>query len=255
MIYTMVHIQMAMILLKSNSDINETKLVKQITNDWGSDLNISEFERTSQAFSFDLNKIQFIVSEIHTPFPSKDLELPSKTAYHWKEAEAEVSTHTSHILIFARGEVDEIEISKQLTRITASVIKISDSIGVFWGASSQVIQNSLFLEQSELLSTNKLPLMLWIKTTGHKNEDGTYYLHTIGLNLYGYKEFEIESYRKTYSEGFAMLLDLSSHVINYKSALKEGNFSSPLIQDGFKLKYKKSALNPKDDVISIMNLS
>ncbi|WP_457919992.1 hypothetical protein [Candidatus Lokiarchaeum ossiferum] len=249
----MVHIQMAMILLKSKSDINETKLVEQIANDWGSGLEISEFERTSQAFSFDWNKIQFIISEIPTPFPSKDLELPSKTAYHWKEAEAEVSSHSSHILIFTRGEVDPIEISKQLTRVTASVCKISDSIGVFWGASSQVIQDSLFIEQSNLLSSNKLPLMLWIKTTGHKNDDGTYYLHTIGLNLYGYMEFEIESYRKTYSEGFALLLELSSLVINNKSALKEGKIYIPLIQDKIKLKYKKSSLNPVEDVISIIN--
>ncbi len=244
--------QLSMVMLNNSMAIIEKSLVENLNMNWKDEFKISNFSEKDNTIMFVSDTIQFAISEMLIAIPSEDLDFPIETAWYWNSAEKDIETHTSHLIVFASGEIDKKELSRKLTMLTSSLVELTDSLGVYWGSSSQVIQNELFVDYSRSLKDDNYPIPIWVKFTGYQNEDGTYYLYTIGLKEYGHREFEIEKYKSNMSEGVFFLMDFADYVLINGPIIKNGDTVGGTEEQKIKAVYKKSTLKSDEDVISIL---
>ena len=244
--------QLAMIMLNNPMTITENSLVEKLKMNWKGEFTVSSYSEKENTIVFVSDDIHFGITEMPIAIPNEDLDFPIKTAWHWESAKDDIEAHTSHLIVFASGENDKRELSKKLTMLTSSLLELTDSLGVYWGSSSQVIQNELFIDYSIFLKDDNYPIPIWVKFTGYQNEDGTYYLYTIGLKEYGHREFEIGKYKSDMSEGIFFLMDFAEYVLINGPVIKNGDTVGRSEAEKIKAVYKKSSLKPDEDVISII---
>jgi len=244
--------QLAFIMLNEQSVFSEKMLNDQLIMDWGSSFGISKYSEKDKAVTFELHGITIAVAEMPLPIPPGDLEFPIKTAWYWEDAEADIKNHKYHLVVFSNGNMSKKEVSILLTKVAASLLKIENGLGVYWGSSSQVIQNEIFCGYADMMKSDTNPIPIWIKTTGYKNEDDSFYLYTIGLKDFGFRELEIEKYTGQWGDGLSFLIEISNYLIENGPVIKDGNTVGSSAEEKIVARYKKSSLKNDEDVISFI---
>ena len=244
--------QLAFIMLNEQSVFNEQKLKDQLIDDWGISFGISNYSEKEKDVTFELDGITIAVAEMPLPIPPGDLEFPIKTAWYWENAESDIKNHKYHLVVFCNGDISKKEAANIITKVATSLLKVENGVGVYWGSSSQVIQKELFCGYADMVKTDTNPIPIWIKTTGYKNEDDSFYLYTIGLKDFSLRELEIEKYKGQWGDGLTFLMEISNYLIENGPIIKDGNTVGSTADEKIVAQYKKSSLKNDEDVISFI---
>ncbi len=130
------------------------------------------------------------------PIPADRLAGPAACAWYWPSAEAELARHTAHLLVTM---VDEspglVGRALRFTRLAQILMQSTTSIGILWGKSHAVHPAEAFCSVAETMSTEDLPLHLWIDFRCEPTDTpGFTRLFTTGMNALGQPEIEVRQF-------------------------------------------------------------
>ena len=82
-----------------------------------------------------------------------------------------VGAHQAHVIVTLMSELNQVERSILLTKVTTAVLAATDdAIGVYWGNATLVMPKDIFVEFAEQVLPHGPPLDIWIE--GWTPEDG-----------------------------------------------------------------------------------
>ncbi len=168
---------------------------------------------TENLFTCTIGDYTAAVTLVPNPIPWSQLEGPCATAWFWPDAAAALREHRAHLLVTLVDEAGKaIQKSTALTQLVAGLVASSRTCGVFWGPGRLVHPPQAFLDQAAQLSSDDMPLFLWVDFRVERNDSGTTRLYTTGLEALGYTELEVPEY----TGNPQTLLEFSYNVAHYQ---------------------------------------
>ncbi len=184
--------------------------------------NIHEPTGDNSSFVCSVDGEMIAIAHMPVPIPSADIEGTAQYAYNWQTAIKDTSEHKSHLIVsILRGGQDQIKRFKIFTKIICSLLRTTNSIGVYKGHQSLLIPKEDYLSEAEMMSDDYLPLNLWIyfglRTIG-KGKSG----YTYGLKIFDKKEMEILNSSKSLEDIRGFLFNMAHYVLEYDVSFKDG---------------------------------
>lgn len=209
-----------MIMLNDNTVINVKNFHKNFKSQF--DNSISHLSGDNASFVFKIDNELAAVAHIPVPIPYRDIEGTAKYSYNWKTAVEDLKDHKSHLIVtIIGGGQDQVKRFKIFTKVVCSLLRITDSIGVYEGNQSLLIQKENYLGIAEGMTDEYYPLNLWIYFGYRKTEKGNNG-YTYGLKEFGKYEMEIVDSSKSIGEIEKFLFNMSHYVLEYNVTFKDG---------------------------------
>lgn len=186
------------------------------------DDNIDEHSgsNSSAAFKMEGNLVGF--AHMSLPIPKGDIEEAAKYAYNWPNALNDLSSHKSHIIVTVAGNGQQsLQQYTIFTQVTSSLLRTTNSTGVYMGNQTLLISKKDYLTEAELMDEDFFPLNLWIhfglRTSGEGNSG-----YTHGLKEFDKTEMEILGSEKGLEDIREFLFNISHYVLEYDVTFHEG---------------------------------
>ncbi len=176
----------------------------------------------SLSFSLNIDDELIVVAHMPVPIPHGDLEGTAEYAYNWETALEDLKSHKSHLIvsIISSGQ-DKIRRFKIFTQVICSLLRTTNSLGVYEGTQSLLIPKSDYIDEASLMTDDYLPLNLWIYF-GYRITDKGNGGYTYGLKEFGKTEMEIIDSSKSIGEISKFLFNITHYVLDNDVTFKEG---------------------------------
>ena len=183
--------------------------------------NIHEPTGDNSSFVFKVDGEMIAIAHMPVPIPSGDIEGTAAYAYNWQTALEDTNEHKSHLLVsIMQGGQEQVKRFKVFTKVICSLLRTTNSIGVYKGNQSLLIPKEDYLSEAELMSGH-LPLNLWIyfglRTTDKGNSGYTY-----GLKEFNKREMEVLNSSKGLEDIRGFLFNISHYVLDCDVTLGDG---------------------------------
>jgi len=186
------------------------------------DNSIQEPTGDNSSFVFKTEGEMFAIAHMPVPIPSGDIEGTAHYAYNWQNALDETKAHKSHLIVsLMQGGQDPIKRFKLFTKVLCSLLRTTNSIGVYEGNQSLLAPKDDYLSEAELMSENYLPINLWIYFglgTSDKGQSG----YTYGLREFNKMEMEVLSSSKSLEDIRGFLFNIAHYVLDYDVTFQDG---------------------------------
>lgn len=143
---------------------------------------------TEGSFRFDAAGMTYNAAFVRGVAPGILLENLVSLSWHWKDAPEQVAGHRAALIVTPGKQDDKtVDAALGLTKIVATLVSTTDSIGVYW-AEAALHEASVFLQEGEIINEGHPPVSLWI---------GCYFVHgpasaiTVGMMNFGHREIII----------------------------------------------------------------
>lgn len=183
---------------------------------------IIDEEETDCSVVFAINTEEVALMHMPVPIPWGEIEGTAKYAYNWPNALKDLSQHRGHIIVTFMGDTsDIINRFKIFTRVICSLLRTTNSLGVYVGGQSLLIPKKDYLKDAALMSDDYYPLNLWIyfglRTTerGHSG-------YTYGVALFGKPEMEVLDSLHNLKDIRGLLFNIAHYVLEYNVFFKAG---------------------------------
>lgn len=214
---------LGMIALENTIFPKTEKFIEVFEEDWGISVDLSALNgEENSATVLQIGGQIVALMFIDKPIPWNDVAQVCKLAYYWKEAEETLKPHQAHIIVSIMSEEDGITKYNLLTKVTASLLKISPALGVYMGTQNLVMPVERYIEESELLHSNSLPISLWVYFGLYAEEDGAISGYTYGLSEFGKMELEISHSTQSLTDIYGFLFNISHYLLVQSPELKDG---------------------------------
>jgi len=244
--------QIAMIMVKKTYVYAEKEISNALKNDWPELPLISKYEGVSGSSIFQLGNYKIVIAAMLTPISPKELSYPINTALFWRNASKDIKKHKRHYVVYVSSPGgSKLKLNLICTKVVKSLATMTRAIGVFWGSSSQVIKKNTFNTYCTMIKKKSNPIPIWIKITGFRNSNGSYYVYSVGMHAFGHRELEIQSYRGSFKDVYFFMLDIADYILRKDRVIKNGGTFGGSSKNKLKVIYKKSDINKKIDVMSI----
>lgn len=208
------------ILLEEDPVFNSTVIQKELETKYK--LRFNKQTSNDGIVIFTADKYRIVILGVDAEIPKEEIENIAKMSHIWQDAEKQIADHMSHIIITVSTNVEDlVEANLQFTRIIASVLRNTKSIGVYLGNQSLVSSRDYYLKIADTMTKDDLPLNNWIYF-GLRENNGKRNGFTIGLKEFGFKEIEFLNSDKTLDEIYKIIYDLAHHVLLSRKPLKRG---------------------------------
>jgi hypothetical protein len=168
------------------------------------------------------DKYRIVIVSVDAEIPEDEMESVCKISHLWKDALEHISKHQSHIILSVSTDVtDLVELNMQFTRIAASLLRNTKSIGIYLGNQSLISPCDYYIKIADNMSNDDLPLANWIYF-GLRENNSKRNGFTIGLKEFGFRELEFADSEKSFEEIYKILYDLAHHVLLSRQPLKKG---------------------------------
>jgi hypothetical protein len=158
------------------------------------------------------------------PIPAAQLEGPAATAWYWPEAAEQLRRQAAHVLVTLVDESGQaVDKAMHLTRLSAAIAATAPSVGVFWGPGRLVHPPAAFIEQAAEMSTNNLPLFLWIDFRVEPLDDGALRLYTTGLEALGGAEIETPHFAGSRQELVGHAYNVAHYQLDRRKTIRDGD--------------------------------
>ncbi len=183
---------------------------------------INEPSGDSSSFAFKVDDELIVIGHLPFPIPYTDIEETSVYAYNWENALEDSKTHKSHLIVsIMSGGQDQIKRFKIFTKVICSLLRTSNSIGVYKGKQSLLIPKEDYLDEGALLTDDYLPLNLWIYF-GYRVTDNSISSYTYGLKEFNKSEMEIIDSSKSIEEISKLLFHMTHYILDNDATFKDG---------------------------------
>jgi hypothetical protein len=214
---------LGMLALENTIFPKPEKFIEVFEEDWGIPVDLSELNgEENSATVLQIGGQIVALMFIDKPIPWDDVAQVCKLAYYWKEAEETLKPHQAHIIVSIMSEEDSIAKYNLLTKVNASLLKISPALGVYMGTQNLVMSVDRYLEESELLHSNALPISLWVYFGLYAEGEGKISGYTYGLSEFGKMELEISESAQTLTDIYGFLYNISHYLLAHNPELKDG---------------------------------
>lgn len=211
---------LGMVLLQDINPFDIDTFRKDFLSFYGN--NIQEPTGDNASFVFKVNGEMIAIAHMPVPIPLGDIQGTAKYAYNWETVLEDTAKHESHLIVsLMQGGQDQIKRFKIFTRVICSLLRTTNSIGIYQGNQSLLIPKKDYLSEAELMSDDYLPLSLWIYfglRTTEKGKSG----YTYGLKEFNKTEMEVLNSSKGLEEIRGFLFNIIHYVLDYDVTFKDG---------------------------------
>jgi hypothetical protein len=211
---------LGMVLLRDDTTFD----VDIFCNDFKSlyDKSIEEPTGDNSSIVFTVEEEMIAIAHMPVPIPSGDIDETAQYAYNWQTALEDIKEHKSHLIVsLMQGGQDQIKRFKIFTRVLCSLLRTTNSIGVYKGNQSLLIPKDDYISEAEFMSDEYLPLNLWIYfglRTTDKGKAG----YTYGLKEFNKVEMEVLGSSKSLEDIRGFLFNITHYVLDYDVSFKDG---------------------------------
>jgi len=211
---------LGMVLLQDVNTFDIDTFRNDFSNFYGD--NIQEPTGDNSSFVFTVAGEMIAIAYMPVPIPSGDIQGTAQYAYNWETALEDTDKHKSHLIVsLMQGGQDQIKRFKIFTKVIYSLLRTTNSIGVYKGNQSLLIPKKDYLSEAELMSDDYLPLNLWIYfglRTTDKGKSG----YTYGLKEFNKTEMEVLNSPKSLEDIRGFLFNITHYVLDYDVTFKDG---------------------------------
>jgi hypothetical protein len=244
--------QVAMIMVKKAYPYSEKEMSNALKRDWPELPLLNKYTGARGTSIFQLGNYKIVIAAMLTPISSNELTYPINTALFWNNASQEIKLHKRHYVVFVSSPREsKINVNLVCTKVVKTLASMTRAIGIYWGSSSQVINKRTFNVYCTMMKKKTYPVPIWIKVTGFRKKNGTYYVYSVGMHAFGHRELEIQSYKGSFKDVYFFMLDLADYVLKQGKVIKNGDTIGGASKDKLKVIFKKSDINKKINVMSI----
>ncbi len=211
---------LGMILLEKPNSLDFKGMTSDLEENWGLKIDSNESEKETAVLS--INGYTIAIAVVPAPIPGDEVETTVEFNYLWPDGANEATKHKGHVILsIMNAGKDPIKENILFNQMAASILKNSESIGIYIGARTLVLKKDFYLYNSESMSEENLPLYNWIYF-GLIQDKGKQSAYTYGLADFGKKEMEIVRSKKDAEELNEMMYSLTHYVLAYDVTLKAG---------------------------------
>ena len=211
---------LGMIMVKHHNSFDLKRFSEDFAKNSGYTINEASFENFVMAFKVDSNLIA--ISQMPVPIPHDEIEVVAAYAYNWIDAIKDLQFHKGHLIVSVSGDgQNQIKCFKILTQVISTLLRTTESLGVYMGNQSLLIPKNDYLQESGLMSDDYLPLNLWIYF-GLKVLDKYKSGYTFGLMAFNKIEMEIIDSSQTIEDVRGFLFNMTHYVLDYDVTFKDG---------------------------------
>ena len=213
-------IVLGMIMVKQDHSFDSERFKDDFKENFDYTIKDASFENSVITFKVDGNLVA--IAQMPVPIPYGDIETVAAYAYNWNDAARDLQFHKSHLIVSILGDgKNQIKSYKILTQVISSLLRTTESLGVYMGNQSLLIPKNDYLHESGLMSEDYLPLNLWIyfglKVLG-KHKSG----YTFGLKEFNKTEMEIIDSSKKIEDIRGFLFNMTHYVLDHGVTFKDG---------------------------------
>lgn len=235
-----------MVLLRDLDSFKLDSFINDFKNNYGDKIQELTGDNSSTAFKIDGEML--VIGYMPFPIPSGDIEGSAQYAYNWRTALDDTKEHKSHLVVSVmKGEQDQIKRFKVFTQVLCSLLRTTNSIGIYKGNQSLLIPKDDYLNQAGLMSEEYLPLNLWIYFGLRTNNNGNSG-YTYGLKELNKAEMEILNSSKSLEDIRAFLFNIAHYVLEYDVTFKDGQTCGLSEDEKIAISFSKGQLVEGDTV-------
>lgn len=210
---------LGMIMLHEEKIFDLKNFIEDFKNNYGYDVEKTEDNAT---LVFEVDGEMVAIAHMPIPIPRNDLKETAHYAYYWQTAFEEIQNHKSHIIVsILQGGNDQIKRYKIFTQVLCSLLRITNSLGVYKGNQSLLIPKDEYLVQAEHMNEGYLPLKLWLYI-GLRSNDNRNSAYTYGLQEFNKNELEIIHSSKGLEEIRGFIFNIAHYVLSHNITFKNG---------------------------------
>lgn len=225
------------IMLKDETSFDLDSFVTDYNNNYADKIKEISGDNISAAFNIDNEMVA--IAHMPIPIPSGDIEGTAEYAYNWPKALKEIQDHKSHLIVsILKGGPDQIKRFRIFTQIICSLLRTTNSIGVYKGNQSLLIPKEDYISEAEFMSSDYLPLNLWIYI-GIRNTDKGNYGYTYGLKEFNKTEMEVLNSSRNIEDIRGFLFNIASYVLDYDVTFKDGQTCGLSEDEKISIKFSK----------------
>lgn len=238
----------AMIALTTPQWPGAKELTKAL-HQYGPDMpETADVEEANESMTFNIGPAIGSVMLISAPIPQGDIDAAcTASAITWPVARQELQKHTAHLICSIVGPVEKKTAAYYLTKLVAATAKTVPAVGIYWGAAGMVHATVPFIEQAEGMSTEYLPLYLWINFA-LAGEDHKFSLRTFGMASLGFMEIEIVDSPKPVEEIVNMAFNVAHYLLDNGPVLADGDTFGFTESQKLKIRHVQSIVKPDEKI-------
>lgn len=211
---------LAMPMFGSDNRYELTSIVDALKNDWG--LTVSHIEGDNESAILTIDEQNVVIVFIPAPIPSAEIEQAVSYAYYWPTAKEDLKNFTGHSLVsIMSASKPAIEKYKPLSKVLHAILSTTDAIGVYQGSQTLLIPKYQYIEMTEYLKNDDLPVNLWVYFGLRQTEEGNS-IYTYGLNAFGKPEMEVIHSKLSLEELYNLISNVCTYVIRSNVTFKNG---------------------------------
>lgn len=247
------HHALVMVLLGTEAPLDGAAVLNHLVARWDDIPSLGDRETRDEAAMAAIAGGVLGLASVPMPVPSGDLEGPIALAWHWPEAATIVPAHRSHVIVHVGSStLGAIEVRLLATKLAASVLAVSDGVGVYVGDSMLVRSASDYLNDAAHASRHNLPLLSWIGFNA-VGEDGRLSAYTTGLTAFGFLELEVQGSTLSTPEVFGTVADIANYQLGTGKVLHDGDTFGATEAERIRVRYRPSAFIP-DTTVAVVEL-
>lgn len=213
-------ILLSMPLFKNGDRYQLESVIDHLKTFWGA--TVTSVSGDDDTASFDINSEMVALAYMPVPVPWGDIQGTAQYAYNWMTAEQDLKDHTGHAIVSVMaGKKSPLERFRILSQLLYSVLLTSNSVGIYQGGETLLIQRELYLEIAEDLKQGEIPVPAWIYIGLRKAENGNS-AYTYGLTNFRKQEMEVLNSNMGLEELHDLLSNIASYVIKNDIMFKNG---------------------------------
>ncbi len=209
-----------MVLLQDVNTFDIDTFRKDFLSFYGN--NIQEPTGDNSSFVFTVDGEMIAIAHMPVPIPLGDIQGTAQYAYNWETALEDTAKHKSHLLVsLMQGGQDQIKRFRLFSKVICSLLRTTNSIGVYKGNQSLLVQKEDYLSEAGLMTDDYLPLNLWIYfglRTTDKGKSG----YTYGLKEFNKTEMEVLNSSKNLEDLRGFLFNITHYVLDYDVTFQDG---------------------------------
>ena len=211
---------LGMVILQDDNSFDTKAFRKDFKDNYHKTINKPSGDSSSFAFKVDDELI--VIGHMPIPIPHSDIEETAKYAYNWETVLEDLKNHKSHLIVsIISGGQDQIKRFKIFTQVICSLLRTTNSVGVYEGNQSLLIPKNHYIDEASLMTNDYLPLNLWIYF-GYRVTDKGNSSYTYGLKEFDKNEMEIIDSAKSTAEISKFLFNITHYVLDYDVTFKDG---------------------------------
>lgn len=211
---------LGMILIKDENSFNLKGFFDDLKYHYNIEIRDPNGDNTSLVFTVGDEFV--MIGHIAAPIPLEDIQESAYYAYNWQTALEDSKPHKSHLIVsIMKGSPGLVNRFETFTRIICSLLRTTNSIGVYKGNQSLLIPKDDYLNEASLMDDDNLPLNLWIYF-GLRTTDSGKSGYTYGLKEFDKSELEIINSSNNLEDIREFLYNISHYILSGDITFKDG---------------------------------